>query len=63
VAERHPRVRSWGTIAAFTLIIVLTVGEGLDEGFSVWDLLVIAVGAVFIVQAVYRLNQDRSAPT
>jgi hypothetical protein len=63
VADTHPRVRSWATIAAFTLIIALTVGEGVDEGFSVWDWLVIAFGAAFIIQAVYRLNQDRSAPT
>jgi hypothetical protein len=63
VAEPHSRVRSWGTIAAFTLIIALTVGEGIDEGFSIWDWLVIAVGAVFIVQAVVRLDASRSAPT
>jgi len=47
VAESHSRVRSWATIAAFTLIIALTVAEGVDEGFSFWDWLVIAVGAVF----------------
>jgi hypothetical protein len=39
VAESHSRVRSWATIAAFTLIIALTVAEGVDEGFSFWDLL------------------------
>jgi hypothetical protein len=37
------------------LIIALTVAEGVDEGFSVWDWLVIAVGTVFIVQALFRL--------
>ena len=31
-----------------------------SEGFSVWDWLVIAVGAVFIVQALVRLNASRS---
>jgi hypothetical protein len=45
------------------LIIALTVAEGVDEGFSVWDWLVIAVGAVFIVQALFRLNASRSART
>ena len=55
VAKSHSRVRNWATVAAFTLIIALTVAEGIDEGFSVWDWLVIAVGAVFIVQALVRL--------
>lgn len=59
--ESHSRFRNWAFIAAFTLIIVLTVVEGLDEGFSVWDWLVIAVGAVFIVQALFRLIASRSA--
>ena len=59
MAKSHSRVRSWGTVAAFTLIIALTVAEGVDEGFSVWDWLIIALGAVFIVQAVLRLNASR----
>jgi hypothetical protein len=63
VAEPHSRVRSWGTIAAFTLIIALTIVEGIDEGFSLWDWLVIALGAVFIVQAFFRLADSRPAPT
>jgi hypothetical protein len=63
VAESHSRVRSWATVAAFTLIIALTVAEGIDEGFSFWDWLVIAVGAVFILQALFRLNESRSTPT
>ena len=63
MAEPHPPVRSWATLAAFTLIIALTVIEGVDEGFSLWDWLVILVGGVFIVQAVARLGQARSAPT
>ena len=63
MAKSHSRVRSWATIAAFTLIIALTVAEGVDEGFSVWDWLVIAVGAVFILQALFRLNASRSTPT
>jgi hypothetical protein len=60
VAKSDSRVRNLGTVAAFTLIVALTVVEGVDEGFSVWDWLVIAVGAVFIVQAL-RLNASRSA--
>jgi uncharacterized membrane protein len=63
VAKSHSRLRNWATVAAFTLIIALTVAEGVDEGFSVWDWLIIAVGAVFIVQALFRLNARRSART
>jgi hypothetical protein len=56
LAKPVSRVRSWGTIAAFTLIIALTIVEGVDEGFSLWDWLVIAVGAAAILQAVSRLT-------
>jgi hypothetical protein len=63
VAEPHSRVRSWATIAAFTLIIALTLAEGIDEGFSLWDWLIMAVGAVFIVQAIFRLDDSRSTPS
>ena len=60
MANPHSRVRNWGTVAAFTLIIALTVAEGVDEGFSVWDWLVIGVCAVFILQAVSRLNRHEA---
>jgi len=63
VAESHSRVRSWGTVAAFTLIIALTIAEGVDEGFSVWDWLIMAAGAVFILQALLRLKESRSRPS
>jgi hypothetical protein len=54
-AESHPRIRQWGVIAAFTLIVV-EIGEGIDQGFDFWNWLLIALGAVFIVQAAYRLQ-------
>jgi hypothetical protein len=60
VADTHSRVRNWGTVAAFTLIIALTVADGVDEGFSVWDWLIIAAGVVFILQALSRLKERRS---
>jgi hypothetical protein len=63
VAEPHSRFRNWAFIAAFTLIIALTVAEGVDEGFSLWDWLVIAVGAVFILRALFRLDKSGSAGT
>lgn len=56
MAEPHPRVRSWGTVAAFTLIIAVNIGEGIDEGFDFWNWLLIGLGVVFILQAVYRLR-------
>ena len=56
MAEPHHRGRNWAFIAAFTLIIVLNIGEGIDQGFDVWDWLVIGVSAAFIVQAISRLR-------
>ena len=57
MARSQSRVRNWGTIGAFTLIVAITIGEGVDEGFSVWDWGVIAVSVVFILQAVSRLTR------
>jgi hypothetical protein len=59
VADPHHRGRNWAFIAAFTLIIVLEIGEGIDQDFDVWNWIVIVVSAGFIIQAVSRL---RSAP-
>ena len=59
MAEPDHRGRNWAFIVAFTVIIVLNIGEGIDQGFDVWDWLVIGVSAVFIIQAVSRL---RSSP-
>ena len=52
----HHRGRNWATIAAFTLIIAVNIGEGIDQGFDIWNWILIALGAVFIVQASYRLR-------
>ena len=56
MAKSHPRSRSWATIAAFALIIAVEIGEGIDQGFDIWNWILIALGAVFIVQAAYRLR-------
>jgi hypothetical protein len=56
VAESYSRTRGWGTIAAFTLIIAVNIGEGIDQGFDFWNWLLIGLGAVFILQAAYRLR-------
>jgi len=50
-------VRNWATVAAFTLIVALTIADGVDEGFSIWDWLIIAAGVVFILQAIFRLKE------
>jgi hypothetical protein len=57
--EPHHRGRNWAFIVAFTVIIALNIGEGIDQGFDFWDWLVIGVSAAFIVQAASRL---RSSP-
>jgi hypothetical protein len=36
MAEPHHRGRSWRFIAAFTVIIALSIGEGIDHGFDFW---------------------------
>jgi hypothetical protein len=59
VAEVHSRRRSWATVAAFGFIILVAIADGVDEGFSVWDWLIIAAGVVFIIQAVFRLRESR----
>jgi hypothetical protein len=56
VAESHHRGRQWATIAAFTLIIAVNIGDGIDDGFSVWNWILTALGVVFIVQAASRLR-------
>ncbi|HEX5574887.1 MAG TPA: hypothetical protein VFX42_03345 [Gemmatimonadales bacterium] len=54
MAEPHHRGRQRLFILAFAVIIVFNVIEGIDQGFDVWDWLVIGVSAAFIVQAVSR---------
>jgi len=58
VAKPESRaVRDWATAGAFTLIFALTMAEGIDEGFSLWDWLVIGLSVVFVIQAVARLAE------
>lgn len=55
--KEEMRLRNWGAIAAFTLIIALTVAEGIDEGVSLWGGFIIAIGVLFILQAAFRLRR------
>jgi hypothetical protein len=57
VSRSDNRIRNWATIGAFALIIALTIGEGVDEGLSVWDWLVMGLSVAFILQAISRLNR------
>lgn len=57
MAKSHSRMRNWATVAAFILIVALTIADGVDEGFSIWDWLIIAAGVVFILQAIFRLKE------
>ena len=59
MAEPHHRGRSRLFILAFTVIIALNIGEGIDQGFDFWDWLVIGVSAAFIIQ---NLSQLRARP-
>jgi hypothetical protein len=45
-------------ILAFGFIAVLSIGEGIDQGFSAWDWLVIAICAAAIVRALIYLNNE-----
>ena len=59
MAGSHSRSRSWATVAAFSFIVIVAIADGVDEGFSVWDWLIIAAGVVFIIQALFRLRESR----
>jgi hypothetical protein len=61
MAGSHSRVRNWGTIGAFTLIVAITIGEGIDEGFSFWDWLILGACGVFILQAASRLTRREAS--
>ena len=56
MAESRHRGRSWATIAAFTLIIAVNIGDGIDDGFSIWNWILVALGVVLIVQPASRLR-------
>ena len=57
MAESHSRVRSWGTIAHFLDHRPHRRGR-CRRGFSLWDSSSSPVGAVFIVQAIFRLEAN-----
>ena len=48
-------------LVAFTVIGVLTVIEGVNDGFTLLNWVVVAVSVVFAGQAVWTLTHDRSS--
>jgi hypothetical protein len=57
------RTRAWRFLIAFTVIGILTVIEGVDDGFTVLNWVVIGVSVVFALQAVWFPASDRSSRT
>jgi hypothetical protein len=55
------RTSAWWFLIAFTLIGVLTIVEGISDGFTFLNWVVIAVSVVFAVQAVWTVSRDRSS--
>ena len=55
------RTRALWFLIAFTVIGVLTIIEGINDGFTLLNWVVIAVSVVFAVQAVWTLARDRSS--
>ena len=57
------RRQAWLFIAAFGLIVALDIGDAIDEGFDVWNGLVIAVCVAFLVRAVLFLTNEGAPRT
>ena len=57
------RTRAWLFVLAFTVIVILTIIEGVNDGFTFLNWLVIAVSVVFGGQAVFSLVRDGSSST
>ena len=49
------RTKAWWFLIAFTLIGTLTIIEGVNDGWTVLNWVVIAVSVVFALQAVWSL--------
>jgi hypothetical protein len=50
-------------LLAFTVILILTIVEGVNDGFTFLNWLVIVVSVIFGAQAAYTLARDGSSPT
>ena len=57
------RIKAPWFLIAFAVIGVLTIIEGINDGFTVLNWVVIAVSVVFALQAVWVLMSDQSSRT
>jgi hypothetical protein len=57
------RTKATWFLIAFTVIGILTVIEGVNDGFTVLNWIVIALSVVFALQAVWTLTRDGSSRT
>jgi len=55
------RTKAWLFVLAFTVIVILTIIEGVNDGFTFLNWLVIAVSLVFGGQAALSLARDGSS--
>ena len=55
------RTKAWLFVLAFTVILILTIIEGVNDGFTFLNWLVIAVSVVFGGQAALSLARDGSS--
>jgi hypothetical protein len=57
------RLASWAAwaLSARMMIGVLTIIEGINDGFTFLNWVVIAMSVVFALQAVWTLGRDRSS--
>jgi hypothetical protein len=54
------RTRAWLFLIAFAVIGTLTIVEGVSDGFTVLNWVVIAVSVFFALQAAWSLARDSS---
>jgi hypothetical protein len=57
------RTKAWLFLIAFTVILILTIFEGVNDGFTVLNWIVIVVSAVFAAQSAMTLAGDGSSET
>ena len=55
------RTKAWLFVLAFTVILILTIIEGVNDGFTFLNWLVIAVSVLFGGQAAYSLARHGSS--
>jgi hypothetical protein len=55
------RTKAWLFLIAFTVIGILTIIEGVNDGFTFLNWVVIVVSVIFAVQAALTLASDGSS--